>query len=147
MTKRSLQLRVVSDTESIGDDDLESDAVHTDITTDATLTEVGGRIELGYDEILSDDGEYSHTLIAFDRKRPQTVFLTRTGFLNMTCAIEENMRYRFTYDIGIAAFEMISVGKKVKNSLLDSSGTLRMTYDLELRGMTMRRCSLRLTIM
>lgn len=146
MTKRDLKIRVISDTESVGDDG-ENDSVHTDMTTDAKMTETGDRIEIGYDELLSDDGDVSHTLIAFDRTHPGTVFLTRTGFLSMTCVIEENVRYRFTYDIGIAALEMFAVGKTVKNSILDASKTLRMAYDLELRGMTMRRCSLRLTLM
>ena len=149
MKKQQIKLRVVSRIE--GNDDFaeeEVESAFTDITTTAELITSDDKVSVEYDEALSSgDASITHTAISFDRKNPDTVFLTRSGDVHMTCVVEERMRYRFNYDVGFAAFELIAAGKKVNNSLLDTSRTLKMSYDLEMHGMMIRKCEMKVTIL
>lgn len=149
MKKKQIKLRVVSRTEENGQLDGEEDeSTYTDITTTAELSTNGDRVTVEYDEVLSsEETSATHTAISFDKNAPNVIFLTRTGDVHMTCVIEEKTRYRFSYDVGFAVFELIAAGKKVKNSLLDTSGTLKMSYGIEMHGMMMRTCDMRVTIL
>ncbi|MBQ9510346.1 MAG: DUF1934 domain-containing protein [Clostridia bacterium] len=148
MKKKQIKLRVVSHTEGNDEFDAgEKESEFTDITTTAELSMSGDRVVIEYDEVLSSgDDTVTHTAISFDKNSPNVIFLTRTGDVQMTCVIEEKTRYRFSYDVGFAVFELIAAGKKVKNSLLDTSGTLKMSYDVEMHGMMIRTCDMRVTI-
>ena len=150
MKKRQIKLRVVSRIEGSDDftEETDDESTFTDITTAAELITSDDKVSLEYDEVLSSgDASVTHTVISFDKKSPDTIFLTRSGDVHMTCVIEERMRYRFSYDVGFAAFELIAAGKKVNNSLLDTSGTLKMIYDIEMHGMMIRQCDMKVTIL
>ena len=103
------------------------------------------KISVEYDELLSDDGAPTRTVLLFEREKPETVFLSRNGDVKMTCVIEEKTRYRFTYDIGVAALELVCVGQSVKNELSDNGGKLSVKYDIEARGVTVQSCELSVT--
>ena len=149
MKKQQIKLRVISRVE--GSDEFteeETESTFTDMTTAAELITSDDKVSVEYDEVLSSgDASVTHTVISFDRKNPDTIFLTRSGDVHMTCVIEERMRYRFNYDVGFASFELIAAGKKVNNSLLDKSGTLKMNYDIEMHGMMIRKCDMKVTIL
>lgn len=142
MIASRIKLRIVSDIMYFPDES----PSHTDMTTDAALIETDDKITIEYDEFLSDDDGITHTALSFSRKNPETVFLTRSGEVDMTCVIEEKKRYSFRYDMGIAFFDIIAVGKKVKNKLIDKSKSAHFVYDMEMNGTTVQTCDLKMHI-
>ena len=142
MTKKDVKLKIKSVQRSgiPGDKDEQ-----LEILTDAVINASKEKISVEYDELLSDDGAPTRTVLLFEREKPETVFLSRNGDVKMTCVIEEKTRYRFTYDIGVAALELVCVGQSVKNELSDNGGKLSVKYDREARGVTVQSCELSVT--
>lgn len=142
MTVNPIKLRVVSTVCYFPSDD----PSHTDMTTEATISDDGEKVILEYDEFLSEDSGVTHTSVSFEKSKPGTVFLTREGEVDMTCVIEEKMRYRFKYDIGVCALELMAVGKSVKNHLLDKSKSAKLEYDMEMNGAKVQSCEIKIYI-
>ncbi len=142
MTKKDVKLKIKSVQRSgiPGDKDEQFEML-----TDAVINSSKEGISVEYDELLSEDGAPTRTVLLFKRENPETIFLSREGDAKMTCVIEEKTRYRFTYDIGIAALDLICVGQSVKNELSDSGGRLSLKYDIEARGVTVQSCELSVT--
>lgn len=144
MNKKPIKVRIRST--QYGLTGSKDDCERFDMTTDATLCEKNGKIVIEYDEGLTDDGGITHTALSFDRNKPDTVFLTRQGGMRMTCVLEEKQRYRFLYDVGFAALELVAVGHSVRNNISQAGGDLCLKYDMESRGIVMRRCDFKMTI-
>lgn len=148
MNKKPIKLHIVSALSGfVGDtEQTEDDEINIDMTTDAVYCDGGDKIVIEYDELLSEENNITHTVLSFEKENPGTVFLTRSGDLHMTCVLEEKKRYRFLYDIGPASLECVAVGRKVRNSISEAAGGIKLNYDMEMRGMLMRRCDFEMTI-
>ena len=72
MTEKAVKLKVKS-VQNTGVEEEESEI--TELLTDAVLSVSDERISLGYDEIVSDDGDVCSTSLVFDKTKPGTVFL------------------------------------------------------------------------
>lgn len=142
MTKRNVKLKIRS-VQASGNDGSE-DTV--EILTDAVLSERGGKVSLEYKELLSEDGIPTETSLVFDKEKPDTVFLSRKGDVKMSCVIEKKERYRFSYNLGFAAIELMCVGKDVRNGIPEGKGELDLEYDIEARGAIVQSCSLKIAI-
>ena len=143
MTEKTVKLKVKS-VQNTGVEEEESEI--TELLTDAVLSVSDGRISLGYDEIVSDDGDVCSTSLVFDKAKPGTVFLSRKGDVTMNCVIEEKTRYRFSYDLGFASMDLVCVGHEVKNSISTSGGEMLLRYDIETRGVPVQSCVLLITV-
>lgn len=144
MNKKPIKLRIRS--KQFGLTGEKDEAESFDMTTDATLCENGGNVVIEYDEKLSAEDGVTHTSLSFDRNKPETVFLSRLGGARMTCVLEEKQRYRFLYDVGFAAIELVAVGHSVKNRISEDGGDMCLRYDMESRGIVMRHCDFKMTI-
>lgn len=151
MKKKPIKIHVISAMTAparppVDDDDEGDDDFSVDMTTDATICDEGGKIVIEYDEILSEEQSVTHTVLSFEKEKPQTVFLTRSGDVSMTCVLEENKRYRFMYNVGPASLDFVAVGHGVTNSIGTESGEIRLLYDMEIRGMLVNSCDFKMTI-
>ena len=142
MTKKNVKLRIRS--VQISGNDSSEDTI--EILTDAILSEHGGKTSLEYKELLSEDRIPTETSLVFDKEKPDTIFLCRKGDVKMNCVIEKKERYRFSYNLGFAAIELICVGKDVRNGISEGKGELDLEYDIEARGATVQSCSLKRAI-
>ena len=74
MTKKDVKLKIKSVQRSgiPGDKDEQ-----LEILTDAVINASKEKISVEYDELLSDDGAPTRTVLLFEREKPETVFLSR----------------------------------------------------------------------
>ena len=115
-----------------------------EISTDGTLKEVDGRIELAYDETELTGMEGSRTAISFSPDAPELITMVREGTVSTALVFEPNKRHHCVYKTPYMPFEVCVRTLKVENKL-DSENRLYIDYIIEIRGAKAERTKFELT--
>ena len=116
-----------------------------DFTTEGTLTDCGGRLELLFSESELLGMENSTTLLTIDQGTdgmPGLVSMTRTGETSTSLVFSERQpRQHSLYDTGIPGFpiELCVCTRRINNRMTPRGGTLYLDYVLEMRGVPTER--------
>ena len=104
-----------------------------EISTDGTLTDKDGRIELAYDETELTGMEGSRTAISFSADAPELITMVREGTVSTALVFEPNKRHHCIYKTPYMPFEVCVRTLKVDNKL-ESEKRLFIDYIIEIRG-------------
>lgn len=103
------------------------------------------RVELVYEELLSDGLGSSVTKIGFDRACPEMITLQRSGAVNTAMVFEDRKRHICIYNAPAVGFEVCISTVRVDNRLL-TDGKLILDYYMEIHGVQTEHCKLELTV-
>ncbi|MBQ9745800.1 MAG: DUF1934 domain-containing protein [Clostridia bacterium] len=130
-----------------GDVSFDSEPMVMNILCEALLADSGDEFSIEYDERVSEDGDVTHTKLVFGKENPGKVSMVRTGEINMSCTFFAGGRCNCNYAMqGGISLDFCMVTKTLKNTVSLGGGTLAMTYNMEVRGVTMSRNEYRLTV-
>jgi uncharacterized beta-barrel protein YwiB (DUF1934 family) len=130
-----------------GDESYSSEPAVMNVLCEALLTENGDEFTVEYDERISEDGGVTHTKLVFGKKAPGRVSMVRTGEVNMSCMFFAGGRCNCNYVMeGGIALDFCMVTKTLSNTVSMEGGTLAMTYNMEVRGVTLSRNEYKLTV-
>lgn len=146
--KRNAKVRIISVVTQYGADGASAftDAVGKDgetetmtITTDCTVADVGGRIEIEYEETELTGMEGAHTKLFFDRSDRGLVSLLREGSVSTALVFEEGKRHICAYNTPYFPIELCVETRRLNNALTFDGGVLRADYLIEMNGMVAER--------
>ena len=130
-----------------GDASMDSEPMVMNVLCEAVLTEDGDEFSVEYDERISEDGEVTHTKLVFGKSNPSKVSMVRTGEVNMSCTFFAGGRCNCNYAMqGGISLDFCMVTKMMNNTVSMNGGTISISYNMEVRGVTMSRNEYRLTI-
>ena len=130
-----------------GDVSFDSEPMVMNILCEALLTENGDEFAIEYDERIGDDGGVTHTKLVFGKDKPEKVSMVRTGEVNMSCTFFAGGRCNCNYIMqGGISLDFCMVTKTLSNTVTMDGGTLAISYNMEVRGVTMSRNEYRLTV-
>lgn len=114
-----------------------------EFSTDATLRDINGHIELVYNELEELGMEKSRTKLMFDKTEPTSVTMVRTGAVATGMVFNSakgKRRYICTYETNIMPFEICVCTRSIDNKLTyDNGGTMYLDYDIEIHGIKTER--------
>lgn len=126
--------------------DNEDEPETSEMLVEGRLITTTHRVELVYEEILSDGMGSTITKIGFDRSCPETVSMLRSGAINTALVFENKKRHLCIYNIPAAAgFEICISTVSVDNRLL-SDGVLNLDYYMEVHGVQTDHCKIEITL-
>ena len=130
-----------------GDVSMNSEPMTMNVLCEALLTENGDEFTIEYDERISEDGDVTHTKLVFGKVSPCKVAMVRTGEVNMSCTFFAGGRCNCNYIMqGGISLDFCMVTKTLSNTVTMDGGTLAISYNMEVRGVTMSRNEYRLTV-
>ncbi len=152
--KRMAKLRIVSRmTEYDEHDDPRSGASESDVTeesstltTDCTIADKGGRIEIEYEETEITGMNGSVTKLCFDRDEPTLVSLLREGSVSTAFVFEEGRRHLCVYNTPYFPIELCVDTQKLVNTLTFDGGSLHAAYLVEMNGVLAERAEIDISI-
>ncbi len=125
-------------------DDVDKDNIR--ITSEGVMSIEDGRVEVAYEELMGEDG-YVQNVLSFAADEPGVVTLVREGSASTVMTFSEKGRYKGTYDVGFASFEMTVAAKSVSNKVtFEKGGVLLLDYNTELQGVSVQSSRFRFTI-
>ena len=107
------------------------------ISTDGTLSDTAGRIEISYNETELTGMAGSVTSISFEKQTPYFVTMSRSGTYSALLVFNsENKRQRCVYNSKIMPpFELTVCTRYIENGItFDNGGTLVLDYFIEMGG-------------
>lgn len=127
--------------------DNEDEPEVSEMLVEGRLITTTHRVELVYEELLSDGMGSTVTKICFDRSCPEMVSMLRSGAINTALVFENKKRHLCIYNIPSAVgFEICISTVKVDNRLL-SDGVLILDYYMEVHGVQTDHCKLEITLL
>ena len=103
-------------------------------------------IGIEYEEHLSKDGETTRTKLFWKKEEPKSVSMFRTGEVSMACLFSSGERCACSYKTQDLTLEFFIVTKSVKNTLSLSGGSIGVSYNMEVKGITVSRNEYKLTV-
>lgn len=134
----SMEAETVSEPEN-------EEPVILEMTTEGTLHDNDGRIEIRYNESELSGMEGAKTLVTFYRADPLFLTMTRGGTVSTALTFEPGKRYICSYQTPIMPFEVCVHTISVKNTF-DEDGQIKLDYVIEIRGAQAEHCRLTLQI-
>lgn len=116
------------------------------LTTDCTIADKGGRIEIEYEETEITGMNGSVTKICFDRGEPTLVSLLREGSVSTAFAFEEGRRHICIYNTPYFPIELCVDTQKLVNKLTYNGGSLHVAYLVEMNGVLAERAEIDVSI-
>ena len=116
------------------------------LTTDCTIADKGGRIEIEYkeSEITGMDGAV--TKLFFDRSEPTLVSLLREGSVSTAFVFEEGRRHLCVYNTPYFPIELCVDTQELVNKLTFDGGSLHAVYLVEMNGVLAERAEVDISI-
>ena len=153
--KRMAKLRIVSRmTEYDEHDDPRSGASESNVTeesstltTDCTIADKGGRIEIEYEETEITGMNGSVTKLCFDRDEPTLVSLLREGSVSTAFVFEEGRRHLCVYNTPYFPIELCVDTKEMQNTLTYRGGNYHAVYLVEMNGVLAERAEVTITLL
>ena len=119
----------------------------TTLTTDCTISEESGRIEIEYDESEITGMEGSTTRICFDKKNPALVSLIREGTVSTALVFEQGRRHFCMYETPYFPIELCVSTLHMHNAISYSGGVFSAEYLVEMGGTLTEKTNLKLSIL
>ncbi|MBQ8356400.1 MAG: DUF1934 domain-containing protein [Clostridia bacterium] len=106
---------------------------HMEMTVEASYHDDGERICIRYKESELSGMEGSTTSVSFRKNDPAMISMLRDGTVKTALIFEQSKRHLCIYKTQIMPFEVCVYTRSVDNRI-ETDGTLRMDYAVELRG-------------
>ncbi len=136
-------LEFLSDDESL--DGMRENCEEELITEGYIEIDDGGNVEISYEESEMGGLEGSKVRLVFNKETPKLVSMIREGIISTMLSYEEGKRHKSIYRTPYMAFDLTLNTSKVDNRILDG-GALVLSYVMEIRGLSVSRCKLELSI-
>ena len=143
--KRNVRIGI-SAKQTEGDESYDSEPVSMNVICDGVITEEDGNVCIEYEEHLSKDGEVTRTKLFWKKEEPKSVSMFRTGEVSMACLFSSGERCACSYKTQDLTLEFFIVTKSVKNTLSLSGGSIGVSYNMEVKGITVSRNEYKLTV-
>lgn len=119
----------------------------TTLTTDCTIANKGGKIEIEYTESEITGMEGATTKIVFDKKEPSLVSILRAGSVSTALVFEEGKRHLCMYETPYFPIEMCINTLTLENGLSYEGGKMVAEYLVEMNGILAEKTHITLTIL
>ena len=126
---------------------LDGEAECTTLTTDCTIADKGGKIEIEYAESEITGMEGATTKVVFDKKEPSLVSILRAGSVSTALVFEEGKRHLCVYETPYFPIEMCISTLTLENSLTYEGGKMRAEYFVEMNGILAEKTQITLTVL
>lgn len=143
--KRNVRIGI-SAKQTEGDESYDSEPVSMNVICDGVITEEDGNVFIEYEEHLSKEGEMTRTKLFWKKEEPKSVSMFRTGEVSMACLFSDGERCACSYKTQDLTLEFFIVTKSVKNTLSLSGGSIGVSYNMEVKGITVSRNEYKLTV-
>ena len=143
--KRNVRIGI-SAKQTEGDESYDSEPVSMNVICDGVITEENANVCIEYEEHLSKDGEMTRTKLFWKKEEPKSVSMFRTGEVSMACLFSSGERCACSYKTQDLTLEFFIVTKSVKNTLSLSGGSIGVSYNMEVKGITVSRNEYKLTV-
>ena len=152
--KRFAKIRIVSKmvqysdetdaTDPLAEEDITEES--STLTTDCTVAEKGGKIEIEYaeSEITGMDG--STTKLFFDTREPGLVSLLREWSVSSAFVFEAGRRHLCVYNTPYFPIELCVDTKEMQNTLTYDGGSFHAVYLVEMNGVLAERAEVSITL-
>lgn len=119
----------------------------TTLTTDCTIADKGGRIEIEYDESEITGMAGSKTKVFFDKATPTLISILREGSVSTVLVFEEGRRHLCVYETPYFPIELCVNTLSLDNKLSYEGGHFTAEYLVEMNGMLAEKTHITLTIL
>lgn len=118
----------------------------TTLTTECTIADKGGKIEIEYGESEITGMEGATTRVVFDKKEPTLVSILREGSVSTALVFEESKRHHCVYQTPYFPIEMCINTITLENGLSYEGGRLVAEYLVEMNGILAEKTQITLTV-
>ena len=125
---------------------VDSEADCTTLTTECTIADKGGKIEIEYNESEITGMEGATTKVVFDKKEPTLVSILREGSVSTALVFEEGKRHLCMYETPYFPIEMCINTITLENSLTFEGGKMVAEYLVEMNGILAEKTHITLTV-
>lgn len=126
---------------------IDGEADCTTLTTDCTIADKGGKIEIEYAESEITGMEGATTKVVFDKKDPGLVSILREGSVSTALVFEEGKRHLCMYETPYFPIEMCINTITLENHLSYEGGKMVAEYLVEMNGILAEKTHITLTIL
>ena len=155
INKRFAKIRIVSKMVQYSD---ETDATElltaedvteesSTLTTDCTVADKGGKLEIEYEESEITGMDGSTTKLFFDTREPGLVSLLREGSVSSAFVFEAGRRHLCVYNAPCFPIELCVDTKELQNNLTYHGGSFHAVYLVEMNGVLAERAEVTITLL
>lgn len=119
----------------------------TTLTTDCTVADKGGRLEIEYEESEITGMEGSKTKVIVDKDNPNLVSILREGSVSTALVFEEGKRHHCVYETPYFPIELCVNTLSLENKLTYEGGYFTAEYLVEMNGMLAEKTHITVTIL
>lgn len=117
------------------------------LTTDCTVADKNGKLEIEYEESELTGMEGSTTRLFFDTREPGLVSLLREGSVSSAFVFEAGRRHICTYNTPYFPIELCVDTVDMQNSLTYQGGSFHASYVVEMNGVLAERADVNITLL
>ncbi|MBQ4598845.1 MAG: DUF1934 domain-containing protein [Clostridia bacterium] len=119
----------------------------TTLTTDCTVADKGGRLEIEYEESEITGMEGSKTKVIVDKDNPSLVSILREGAVSTALVFEAGKRHHCVYETPYFPIELCVNTLSLENKLTYEGGYFTAEYLVEMNGMLAEKTHITVTIL
>ena len=134
------KISIVSIIDELDDNGLVESSEKTEVTADATVTEIGGMLTVAYSE-SSESGKCDSLITVKD----SGITVSRTGSVVSEFRFSEGLTHKSLYKIPPYSFDAEISTKKIRNNITQGVGTLSILYDMSVGG-GKKRVNMKITL-
>lgn len=124
-----------------------SNTESTTLTTDCTIADKGGRLEIEYEESEITGMEGARTKIVTDKQSPELVSILREGSVSTALVFEEGKRHHCVYETPYFPIELCVNTLSLENKLTYEGGSFSAEYLIEMNGMLAEKTHITVTLL
>ena len=119
----------------------------TTLTTDCTIADKGGRIEIEYEESEITGMAGAKTKVVTDMANPDLVSILREGSVSTALVFEAGKRHHCVYETPYFPIELCVNTLSLENKLTYEGGYFTAEYLVEMNGMLAEKTHITVTIL
>lgn len=118
----------------------------TSLTTECTVADKGGKIEIEYSESEITGMSGSVTKVIFDKSSPSLVTILREGSVSTALVFEEGKRHLCVYQTPYFPIELCITTLSLENTLTYNGGRMNAEYLVEMNGILAEKTNITITV-
>ncbi len=118
----------------------------TSLTTECTIADKGGEIEIEYSESEITGMDGSVTKIVFDKSNPYLLSILREGSVSTALVFEEGKRHLCVYQTPYFPIELCITTLSLENTLSYEGGRMNAEYLVEMNGILAEKTNITVTV-
>lgn len=126
---------------------LDTNTECTTLTTDCTIADKGGRIEIEYEESEITGMEGAKTKVVTDKASPELISILREGSVSTALVFEAGKRHHCVYETPFFPIELCVNTLSLENKLTYEGGYFSAEYLIEMNGMLAEKTHITVTIL